>query len=535
MTLSPFLRIATLSFVLVGTAGMAAQEAQPDEKSKDESAAVWTLAAGEGKYKIEIDTSETPDLTEWARGELSPVLAEWYPKIVVLLPSDRFSAPTELSVTFRDDDRGVAATSGTRIRCSAGWFRKNLEGEAKGAVVHELVHVVQQYGAGRRRNSDARRPPGWLVEGIADQIRWFLYEPESRGAEISRRGLARARHDSGYRVSANFLDWAARTHDKELIRKLNAALRSGTYSDEIWKELCGGRTLEELDAEWKKGLEALLAAAPDAPAAPASAEETKSVAPAAGSDAESAASDAKAGDAKAGEWKSLFDGKSLEGWHSFGQNVVRPGWQVKDGTLVCADPHDAGDLCTNDRYEWFELELEYRIAEGGNSGIMFHVTDEGRTAWATGPEFQLEDNAKAADPVRCGWLYALYQPPDDPKTGKPLDSTKPAGEWNRVRLRIGPDLCEHEINGVKYFDYKLDSDDFRERIQKSKFRRMPLFAKSRRGYLALQGDHGEIAFREIRLRELGTERGTGVPEAENSEPKSAEKAEEKSSSDGEKD
>ena len=216
--------------------------------------------------------------------------------------------------------------------------------------------------------------------------------------------------------------------------------------------------------------------------------------------------DAPAGDDKKGEWKTLFDGKSLDGWHCFGRKDVRPGWKLKDGTLACVDPHDAGDLCTNEKYGWFELELEYRISSGGNSGIMYHVTDEGKSAWATGPEFQLEDNAKAADPVRCGWLYALYQPADDPKTGKPLDATKPVGEWNHVRLLVSESLCKHEINGVKYFEYVLDSDDFRTRVAKSKFGKMPLFAKSREGYIALQGDHGEVAFRNVRIRSIPSER-----------------------------
>ena len=110
---------------------------------------------------------------------------------------------------------------------------------------------------------------------------------------------------------------------------------------------------------------------------------------------------------------------------------------------------------------------------------MYHVTDEGGAVWATGPEFQLEDNEKAADPVRCGWLYALYQPPIDPKTGKTLDATKPVGEWNHVRLLITPAKCEHDINGVKYFEYVLDSDDFNERVAKSKFAKMPELRQSR--------------------------------------------------------
>jgi len=201
-------------------------------------------------------------------------------------------------------------------------------------------------------------------------------------------------------------------------------------------------------------------------------------------------------------WKLLFDGKDFDGWHNFKGEGVRPGWQVTNDTLVCVDPHNAGDIVTKEKFDWFELQLDYNISEGGNSGIMFHVTDEGGSAWETGPEFQLEDNAKAADKQRCGWLYGLYQPPVDPKTDKPLDATKPAGEWNHVRLVISPERCVHEINGVTYFEYVLGSEDFNNRVAKSKFGKMPRFAKSPAGYIALQGDHGQISFRNIKVRHL---------------------------------
>jgi len=205
---------------------------------------------------------------------------------------------------------------------------------------------------------------------------------------------------------------------------------------------------------------------------------------------------------KAAGWKLLFDGKSLDGWHNFKKEGVKPGWQVKDGALTCVDPHNAGDIVTTEAFGAFELQLDYNISSGGNSGIMYHVTDAGGAAWATGPEFQLEDNAKAADPQRCGWLYALYQPPIDPKTEKPLDATKPAGEWNHLRLLISPEKCEHEINGVKYFEYVIGSDDFKARVAKSKFNSMPGFAKADKGWLALQGDHGSVSFRNIKVRSL---------------------------------
>ncbi len=205
---------------------------------------------------------------------------------------------------------------------------------------------------------------------------------------------------------------------------------------------------------------------------------------------------------KAAGWKLLFNGKDFTGWHNFKREGVEPGWKIENGALVCADPHHAGDIVTTGRYKWFELRLEYNISKGGNSGIMYHVTDRGSAVWATGPEFQLEDNARAADPIRCGWLYALYRPLIDPSTGKTLDATKPAGQWNQIRLIVTPEKCEHYVNGVKYFEYVLNSPDFKARVAKSKFSRMPGFAKSDIGYIALQGDHGRVEFRNIMIRPI---------------------------------
>ncbi len=212
-----------------------------------------------GKYQITIDTTEAPDLTKWASDELTPVVKRWYPKIVAMLPSDGYAAPARVSITFSANMQGVAATSGTRVRCAAQWFRGQLQGEAKGAIVHELVHVVQNYGRARSSNPNATRTPGWLVEGICDYIRWFLYEPHSRGAEISARNLDRARYDGSYRITANFLHWASETHDKEIVRKLNAAAREGRYTEDLWAEYTG-KPVQELDSEWKAALKEKAAA-----------------------------------------------------------------------------------------------------------------------------------------------------------------------------------------------------------------------------------------------------------------------------------
>jgi hypothetical protein len=456
------------------------EEGAPTESAVAAAAGPFVIKSTDGYCEISIDSAGAPELQEWAEQKLAPVLAEWYPKLVAMMPSDGYEAPKHFSVVIKPGN-GVAATGGTRITANSTWLARELNGEAIGALVHEEIHVIQQYG-GRRRSAGGKRPPGWLVEGIPDYLRWFKYEPQSHGADLiwlqGRRNQKR-NYDGMYRISANFLDYVVEHYDKnnDLIAKVNAACRQGKYDDDLWSELTG-KPLAELNDEWKAAVQKQL--------------ETK---------AESGLNTLTEAERAAG-WKLLFNGVDLAGWHNFKREGVRPGWQVKDGALVCVDPHNAGDIVTTDQFGAFELELDYNISEGGNSGIIFHVTDQGGAVWATGPEFQLEDNAKAADPQRCGWLYALYQPADDPKTGKPLDATKPAGEWNHVRLVISPEKCEHFINGVKYFEYVIGSEDFNARVAKSKFGKMPLFAKSNSGYLALQGDHGQVSFRNIKVRSL---------------------------------
>jgi hypothetical protein len=213
----------------------------------------------DGGYQITIETTETPDLTEWTHKELAPVVQKWYPRLVEMLPSEGYQAPKKVSIEFRANMRGVAATGGTRVRCAASWFRRELQGEAKGAVVHELVHVVQNYGIGRRNNPNRTRTPGWLTEGIADYIRWFLYEPQTHGADITSRNIARARYDGNYRISANFLNWVTENYDKDIVRKLNAAAREARYNEDLWTKLTG-HTVQELGDEWKASLEKKIAA-----------------------------------------------------------------------------------------------------------------------------------------------------------------------------------------------------------------------------------------------------------------------------------
>jgi hypothetical protein len=206
----------------------------------------------DGKYEFTIDTSRATNLTQWATNQLASALLEWYPKIVAFLPSENFEAPRKFSIILRPG-RGVAATSGTRITANANWIKRELKGQAIGSLIHEAVHVVQDYGYGRHHNPNPAENPGYLVEGIADYIRWYKFEPQSKGAEISERGLSRANYDNSYRVTANFLNWVTEKYNYELVPQLNAAMRNANYNTNIWTKTTG-KTVEQLNAEWKESL-----------------------------------------------------------------------------------------------------------------------------------------------------------------------------------------------------------------------------------------------------------------------------------------
>lgn len=201
---------------------------------------------------------------------------------------------------------------------------------------------------------------------------------------------------------------------------------------------------------------------------------------------------------RAAGWKLLFDGKTTAGWRGYQKDEVPKYWQVIDGTLDRVQ--DCGDLITIDQYASFELTADWRISTGGNSGIMYHVTEDYPQPGMSGPECQILDNVHGTDPTLAGWCYGLYVPPIDPKTGKPLDTTHPAGQWNTTRILVDGAHVEHWMNGVKYVEYELWSDDWNQRVAHSKFTAWPKFALAKTGYVCLQDHGGEVAFRNVKIR-----------------------------------
>lgn len=200
----------------------------------------------------------------------------------------------------------------------------------------------------------------------------------------------------------------------------------------------------------------------------------------------------------ADEWRPLFDGRTTAGWHAFGGGPPGAGWQVVDGTL--ARTAQAGDIVTDEEFGSFELELEWKVGPGGNSGIFFNVVEDPslQYVWQSGPEMQVLDNALHADGrnplTAAGSNYALHAPV--------RDVTRPVGQWNAARLVVRGDHVEHWLNGEKLLEYELGTAEWQRLVAASKFAQMPRYGRARRGHIALQ-DHGDpVAFRNIRIRVL---------------------------------
>jgi hypothetical protein len=206
-----------------------------------------------------------------------------------------------------------------------------------------------------------------------------------------------------------------------------------------------------------------------------------------------------------GEWIDLFNGRDLDGWRSYGGGTPNAAWVVEDGVLFLNVPEGTeeatgGDLITEEQYENFELELEWKISEGGNSGVFYGVREiEGHeVAYETGIEIQILDNDRHVDgkvpETSAGACYAMYAPT--------RDALRPVGEYNKVRLVVEDGHVEHWLNGQKIVEYEIGSDDWNRRIADSKFAGWEHFAKYRKGHIGLQDHTDPVWFRNVRLRRL---------------------------------
>lgn len=205
-------------------------------------------------------------------------------------------------------------------------------------------------------------------------------------------------------------------------------------------------------------------------------------------------------------WILLFDGKTTKGWHTYLRDTVGSKWQVKDGALIF-DPtqpaNGGGDIVTNNVYENYELNLEWKVAKGSNSGIIFDVQEDAKypNTYLTGPEMQVLDNIDAADNKKQNHLAGcLYDLAGDASVSKPV----PVGGWNKVRLIQNKGHLTFYLNGIKTFDGQMGSAEWNNMIANSKFagKAFQDFGKVAKGRIALQEHPGSSSWRNIKIKPL---------------------------------
>jgi hypothetical protein len=200
-----------------------------------------------------------------------------------------------------------------------------------------------------------------------------------------------------------------------------------------------------------------------------------------------------------GEWIVLFDGKSTDAWRGYKQDAFPDkGWTVENGAIKTVAGAEAGDIITRDKFKDFELEYEWRVSPGANSGVFYNVAETGARVYETGPEMQVLDDEKHKDgknpTTSAGALYALIAPSEK--------ATRPVGEFNKARIVVKSGHVEHWLNGKKVVEYDLTGDAIKAMIAGSKFKEMPMFARETEGHIALQHHGDEVWFRNIRIRRL---------------------------------
>lgn len=212
-------------------------------------------------------------------------------------------------------------------------------------------------------------------------------------------------------------------------------------------------------------------------------------------------------------WVKVFDGSSVSGWRGYNRADAPGAWTVEDGALKINRKSskdkwhaDRGDLIYPVKYQNFELKLEYKVAKGSNSGILYLVTEiPNKLIYHSAPEFQILDNENHPDAKRgkngnrqAGSLYDLIAA--NPQVSKPYDT------WNSVRIVVKKGHVEHYLNGKKVVKYQLWGEDWKSLVAESKFKSWNEFlmpgGSTQSGYIALQDHHDDVWFRNIRIKKL---------------------------------
>jgi hypothetical protein len=207
---------------------------------------------------------------------------------------------------------------------------------------------------------------------------------------------------------------------------------------------------------------------------------------------------------KAAGWTVLFDGSGTENFRGYKQaGFPAKGWGLEGDSLRSFKGQSGGDLVTTAQYADFELMFEFKLESKSNSGVMFRVTETGDATWHTGPEFQVLDdaghNVTPENHHSVGGLYELAAPPAEKKL-------MPVGEWNQGRIRLKDGLLQHFLNGVKTVQVRIDGQEWKDKIAKTKFKDFAGFGVQPKGHIAIQ-DHGDsVWYRNIMIRDLSAAR-----------------------------
>ncbi len=201
-------------------------------------------------------------------------------------------------------------------------------------------------------------------------------------------------------------------------------------------------------------------------------------------------------------WRLLFNGTDLSGWHNYGKSSVGSGWKIAEDGSLYLDPsaEDGGDIVSDEAFGNYELLLDWKISDCGNSGIIYNVVEDEQSQypWQTGPEMQILDNKCHPDAAlenhQAASLYDMIAVSEK--------TVHPAGEWNTVKLLVTDGRAEHWLNGTKVVEYPNQGERWEAMIAESKFKDMPNFGKSTSGKISLQDHSDMVSFRNIKVRSL---------------------------------
>jgi hypothetical protein len=196
-------------------------------------------------------------------------------------------------------------------------------------------------------------------------------------------------------------------------------------------------------------------------------------------------------------WRLLFDGATIQGWHTLGRDRVS-GWEAREGALVllARTGGEANDLATDATYENFELNLDWKVTPGATAAIAFRVVEpDAQTPDAAGPEYRIADDASQTDPRRrSGANDGLHAPSQA--------ASRPVGQWNKTHIVVKGASVEHWLNGMKVVAYDLWTPAWQGLVQAGRWKAVPRYGTARSGRIVLRDQGGEIAFRSIEIRPM---------------------------------